>query len=282
MSLLALLLTLVFGGLVGLISGLLGIGGGVIIVPFLYLLFDAPGWSGIEIAPETRAVVAHATSLFIILPTALSGLVTYQKAQLVFWRAVVPMGIGAAVAAVLGARIAIGLPSELLQLLFGLLLVSIAARMLVGRGRASGLDEAPPQRLHPVLTLGSGAAIGFLSAFLGVGGGIVAIPLLIYLVRLDLRRVAAASIGVIAFAAPAGILTYAVAGWAVTGLPPGTMGYVHVPAGLAMLPGAILCARYGAQLNQRVNVVLLRRMFAVLLVVLGLRLIWVNLGGFPG
>ncbi|MEX0979850.1 MAG: TSUP family transporter, partial [Gemmatimonadota bacterium] len=91
-----------------------------------------------------------------------------------------------------------------------------------------------------------------------------------------------ASIGVIAFAAPAGILTYAVAGWAVTGLPPGTMGYVHVPAGLAMLPGAILCARYGAQLNQRVNVVLLRRMFAVLLVVLGLRLIWVNAGGFPG
>lgn len=276
MTIAALILTLLFGGVVGLIAGLLGIGGGVIIVPFLYALFEYPSLSGIDLAPDARAVVAHATSLFIILPTAVSGLLTYQRSRLVFWPAVIPMGGAALVAAILGAQVAIGLPPELLQFLFGVLLVLVAGKLLRSGSARRETGSRPSMRLHPALTIGSGVIIGFLSALLGVGGGIIAIPLLIYAVGLDMRRVAAASIGVIAFAAPAGILAYAAAGWGEPGLPGGTMGYVFLPAGLAMLPGAILCAGWGARLNQKVKVTLLRRMFALLLIVLGLRLIWAN------
>jgi uncharacterized protein len=106
---------------------------------------------------------------------------------------------------------------------------------------------------------------------LGVGGGLVAIPLLIFAFRMDLRRVAAASMGVVVFAALAGTEGYLLARPAAS-LPPGSVGYVQLPLALALMPGAVLGARWGAGLNQRMGTEGLRRLFAVVLVVLGARL----------
>lgn len=280
MSLPALVLTLAFGVGVGVLSGLVGVGGGVLMVPFLYLLFSLASWSGAMVAPEHHAVVAHATSLFVILPTALSGLAAYRRSRLVAWELALPMSLGAVIAATVGARVAAGLPPQALKLAFGLLLLLAGGRLLI-REKAREEGEGP-LRGGFLSAMAAGLVVGFFSALLGVGGGIVAIPILIYGMHLAIPRVAATSIGIIVFAAAAGITAYAVTGWGVPGLPSWTLGYVFLPAGLALIPGAVVGARWGAALNQRTDAGLLRNLFAVLFLLLGVRLVLQNAGPLLG
>jgi len=275
MTPLAIGLTVLFGGAVGVLSGLVGVGGGVIMVPFLYLLFGLPEWSGVVVDPSSQVLVAHATSLLVIIPTAISATLSYQKSSLVLWRVALPMAAGAVVAAALGAQVAERLAPEALKAGFGALLLFVGVRLL--RERRVAREGGPrPRRSGPVVTVLCGLAVGFFSALLGVGGGIVAIPLLIYLVGLDVRYVAATSIGLVVFAAVAGSAAYVLAGLDAPGLPSGTVGYVYLPAGLALMPGAVAGAVGGASLNQRMSTRGLRILFAVVFLVLGLRLLLTN------
>lgn len=163
------------------------------------------------------------------------------------------------------------LPEVALQAGFTLFLVTVGVRMLRDRGSAAP-DPERERRGTPFLLLG-GATVGTLSAFLGVGGGTVAIPFLIYGVRLDMRRVAAGSLGVVAAAAVAGTLGYAV-GEPATALPAATLGYIHLPAALTLIPGAMIGARLGVRLNRKLDAARLRVLFAVLLLAVAARLTW--------
>jgi uncharacterized protein len=287
LSLLAIGLALAVGAAAGGLSGLLGIGGGTVLVPFLYLLMANPQWSGVFVDPAQHATFAHATSLAVIAPTALSGLLAFRRHGLVDWNVIVPLGMAAAVAAVAGAQLAVLVPSDVLKVLFGALLLWIGGRMFGGRGRKrAGADEAwegegerPPgsAALRPGAALLGGGVVGMLSALLGIGGGVVAVPILHRWARMDLHRITAASIGIVGFAAPAGILSYAWAGRGAAGLPPGSLGFVSVPLALALIPGAVLMAPLGARLNRRLPVRTLRRLFGVFLLAMGVRLLWVYL-----
>lgn len=270
--------SLLFGVLVGVLSGLIGVGGGVIMVPWLYLLFALEDWSGVAVAPRYEAVVAHATSLLVIVPTALSGLAAYQRSRLVVWRLVVPMGLGSVAAAAVGAAYADALPPQFLKAAFGVLLLVASLRLAV-RGRAWPVDAAgggAPEPGLPVV-LACGLAVGLLASLLGVGGGILAIPLLIHVLGVELHRVAATSIGIIVFASAAGALTYGWVGGGVVGLPDWSWGYVFLPAAGALMPGAVLGARWGARLNQHLEADALRLVFAGLFLLMGLRLLGSNL-----
>jgi len=273
--------TLLFGGVVGVLSGLVGVGGGVIMVPFLYLLFAAPGWSGVVVDAASQALVAHATSLFVIIPTAIAAVMGYRGSDRVVWPVVVPMALGAIVAAAGGAMVAERLAPEALKGAFGALLVAVGVRLLRERREAS-TGPRRPVRLHPAVTVPCGMVAGFFSALLGVGGGIVAIPLLIYVIHLDLRDVAATSIGLVVFASVAGSAAYVVLGLDAPSLPSGTLGYVFFPAGLALVPGAVAGAVWGARLNQKMTGRGLRILFAVVFLVLGLRLFVPNVAALLG
>jgi uncharacterized membrane protein YfcA len=93
---------------------------------------------------------------------------------------------------------------------------------------------------------------------------------------MDIRRVAPASIAIMVLAAPAGVLGYAVAGQDLVGMPSASLGYVLLPAAAAMVPGAVAMAPLGARWNQRIPTTALRRLFAVLLMVVGADLVWSN------
>jgi hypothetical protein len=129
----------------------------------------------------------------------------------------------------------------------------------------------------PVVVL-TGILVGVFSALLGVGGGLVAIPLLLHVVRLEMERVAATSLAIIAVAAAAGTLTYITTGLAEPGLPTGHLGYVHIAVALPMVPGAMLAVGWGARLNQRLDRQVLRWTFAAVFALLGLRIVLSNLG----
>lgn len=258
------------GLVVGFVSGLVGIGGGALIVPFLYFFYGHPEWVGIGLPPEVSVPVAHATSLFVIMPTAILGTIGYARAGLVSWSAVVPLGVSAMVAAVAGASIAVAIPAEALRFGFGAFLVVTGLHLYRGRqGKVSG-----PPRLGLRRTVPGGLAIGLLSALLGVGGGVVALPVLIHGVRIDMRRVAATSLAIVILAAGAGALTYAVTGAGIEGLPPGSVGYVHVVGALPILVGSLIAVRWGMLANQRLNEIVIRRIFAALFIVLGARLVF--------
>jgi hypothetical protein len=257
---------------VGFMSGLVGIGGGVLIVPFLYFFYGFPEFAGAHMAPDLEASVAHATSLFIIVPTAVVGTLTYAKARLVAWRAALPIALFSIVAAAVGANLALLLPAEVLKLGFGVFLM-FTGMQLVGRKPGA---EGRPLRLTLPVTAATGLLIGLLSALLGVGGGLVAIPMLLYVVRLEVQRVAATSLAVVAFAAAAGTLTYIVNGFRDPGLPPGSVGYVHITAAMPILIGSMLTVRWGARANQRVNRRTLRLVFGAFFFVLGIRLVWTS------
>jgi len=277
-TLTALALALLLGGAVGVVSGLLGIGGGILMVPFLYLLMGGSTWSGLSVPIEHQAALAHATSLAVIVPTALSGLRAFHRADAIRWGIILPLGAAAAVTALLGARVAVELSTPVLKTIFGLFIVFVGARSIRRRGGSVSEGDSGGEPLRWWAALVGGGLVGFMSALLGVGGGVVAIPILIHWARLDLHRVVPASIAIIVFAAPAGVLSYVTAGWGLPELPPGSMGFVHLPSALALIPGAVLLAPVGARWNQRLPASTLRPLFGVLLLVLGIQLVWAHGG----
>jgi len=272
-SLVALAVSVAFGVLVGVLSGLVGIGGGAVMVPFLYIVFAAPTFSGIMLDPQHEVIVAHATSLFVIVPTALSGMRTYQKSDLIDWSVVLPMAGGTVVAAMGGAVLAERLPGPVLKAGFGLSLLVMGAQLLKPRPAKASAEDEPRESLGKWVSVLCGCAVGLFSALMGVGGGLLAIPLLIYVVGLDLPRVAATSIGLVVFAAVSGSVSYVIAGWGTSGLPPWTLGYVFAPIALALIPGAVIGARWGAMLNQRLDAGLLKVIFGGLFLLEGLELL---------
>ncbi|HEY8470007.1 MAG TPA: sulfite exporter TauE/SafE family protein [Longimicrobiales bacterium] len=260
------------GLVVGFVAGLVGIGGGVLMVPLLYLFYGHPEWSGTGISPALEPAVAHATSLFVIMPTALLGVSTYRRAGLVPWRLVLPVALGATLGAVAGARIAMAVPGPILKLAFGVLVVASGVQLAVGR--RSAVER--PWRAGRGLLLGIGLLVGLISALLGVGGGVIAIPLLAHVVRLDLRRVTGVSLGVMAFASLAGTASYVIGGVGVEGLPPGSLGYVHLWAALPLLAGSLLSVGWGARVNQRLGVGRLRWVFGAVFLIIGIKLVVEN------
>lgn len=277
MEVVTLVVILLVGVAVGLLSGLVGIGGGVLIVPFLYFFYDRPDLFGVVVSPEARVVLAHGTSLFVITPTAVRGVLAYQRSKLVEWRAVWPIGAAAIVAAFIGAQLAVLLPPEALKTGFGALLVFAGMRLAYRRRAPDGPVEPVEPRLSLSRTIVAGVLIGIFSALLGVGGGTVGIPLLIYLLKVDIKQVAATSIGIIGLTAAAGAAGYMITGYGVPGLPPWSVGYVDVTAGVVMMVGALFSVRWGAALNQRMNPRTLEIVFGVLFVLIGLRLAGANL-----
>jgi uncharacterized protein len=260
------------GLLSGFIAGLIGIGGGVLIVPFLYFLYGNPQWTGFVFPESMHVTVAHATSLLVIFPTAIRGTLTYSKAGLIAWEIVLPVAIAAVVGGVIGARIAIHAPAALLKTMFGCFLIASSLQMVFRRAREPG----GALRKNVLATTGTGLAVGILSGMMGVGGGILALPLLMYVLHVDMRRAAATSLAIVGAAALSSVTTYAISGLDSTVTPVGSIGYVHVYAAAPILIGSILAVPLGARANQRMHVDVLKYVFAVFFFLMGVKFVFEN------
>ncbi|BCX89742.1 conserved hypothetical protein [Methylomarinovum tepidoasis] len=255
-------LYVIAGAVAGLLAGLFGLGGGVILVPVLLWLF---AWQGFP--PEIIAVTAVATSLATIVVTGLSSVLAHHRLGSLDWavaRALIP---GIVVGAILGAWVADRLPGTWLETTFALYLLLVALQMT---WRWQPRPGAEPPRASWLA--GAGSVIGMAAAMLGIGGGTLTVPLLVRW-ALPMRTAVAVSSAAGLPLAAAGTASYGVLGWDAPGLPPGSLGYVYLPAFLGIVATSILTAPVGARLAHQVPAQTLKRLFAVILALIALRIL---------
>lgn len=264
-------LYLAVGVLAGVIAGLFGLGGGIVIVPVLIATFSASGFP-----QEQLTHLAIATSLATIVVTSISAIVAHLKRNSLSGPLVFSMMPGVVAGAVLGGWLASQFGGSLLQICFGVFLIFIALQMVSGKVPA-GSEQG--HRKLPGLIRRSGIAgvIGCLSGIFGIGGGSLTVPFFSwYRVPMPQAVASASALGLpIALSAT---LTYIVTGWQQVNLPAGAYGYVYLPAFCGVVLTSIPFARVGAGLAHRLPEAGLRRVFAALSLLLGLRFIIVNIG----
>jgi uncharacterized membrane protein YfcA len=254
-ALIALLILL--GAAVGFAAGLLGIGGGMLLVPFLTLIFAGEGF------PQEHIVhIAIATSLTTILFTSLSSVRAHHARGAVLWKVAKMLAPGILLGSVAGAQVAGALKTSWLALAFALFVGFSATQML--------LDRKPkPTREMPGWQgmLGAGALIGVVSSFVGAGGGFISVPFMTWCnVRIHNAVATSAALGFPI--ALAGSLGYVLAGLHVSGLPDGNIGFINMPALLCIVSSSVLFAPLGARTAHNMDVKSLKRAFAFLLYIL--------------
>lgn len=245
---------LALGAATGFVAGLLGVGGGMIMVPFLTLIFTARGY------PEQHIVhMAIATSLATILFTSISSVRAHHQRGAVLWRVVRILTPGIMLGSLVGAQIAGRLPTLWLALVFAVFVGFSALQML--------LDRKPkPTRELPRAAgmFGVGTAIGFVSSMVGAGGGFMSIPYLTW-GNVSIHSAVATSAAIGFPIAAAGTVGYVVAGYGEAGLPEGTLGFVYLPALVTIALASVITAPLGARTAHTLNTKPLKRIFSLLL-----------------
>lgn len=246
----------------GILAGLLGVGGGIIIVPGLaFLLADG------DVASDRLMHVAVGTSLACIVVTSISSFHAHHRRGAVDWSIFRALAPGIAFGAILGAIIAADLHSRTLAAVFGVFLLLVALRMMLAGQPAPG--RTLPR--NPALTAW-GTAIGTASALLGIGGGTMTVPLLTWS-NVPLHRAVGTSAACGLPIAVTGTAAFIYTGWGLAGLPPGTTGHVYWPAFLAIAPAAVAAAPLGVRLAHALPVAPLRVFFALFMAVVALRML---------
>lgn len=253
------------GVAVGFLAGLLGIGGGMVLVPFLTFLLSR---SGVD---SSRAVtMAIATSGTTILFTSLSSLTAHHRHGAVRWGLVVRLAPGIVLGGLAaGAGVLALVQGRWLAIVFAAVNAVVSWRMLRG-SQGEGARRTLPDT--PAL-LGAGAGIGFVSGLLGAGGAFLSVPFMVWC-GVPLRQAVGTSAALgfpIALAASSG---YVIGGWNLPPALPGAFGFIYVPGVLAVALASVTFAPLGARAAHRMPVERLRRIFALLLMALAAYMAW--------
>ncbi|MBP6850697.1 MAG: sulfite exporter TauE/SafE family protein [Rhodoferax sp.] len=252
---LLLILELVLLGLcTGFLAGLLGLGGGMLMVPFMTIMLTARGF------PETHTVkIAVATSLATICFTSLSSVRAHHQRGAVLWPVAMVLAPGILVGSFLGSQIAAALPSRTLGLVFAVFVAFSATQMILNR-------KPKPSRTLPgrggMFVVGN--LIGALSALVGAGGAFVSVPFMSWC-NVPIHKAVATSSALGFPIALAGTVGYLIAGRNLTQMPVGTVGYLFWPGLLVLSLASMSTAPLGAKLAHSMDIAPLKRAFAVVL-----------------
>ncbi len=258
-----LLAYLAFGAVAGIIAGLLGVGGGIVVVPALVWFFTAQGFS-----PELIMQMALGTSLAAIAFTSVSSFRAHHRRGAVLWPIVRQITPGILVGTFAGTCVAARLSSGFLKGFFVCFLYYVSVQMLLN-------IKPKPTRQIPGRAgiFGVGLVIGVVSSLVGIGGGTMSVPFLVWCnVPIHIAVGTSAAIGFPI--AVAGTIGYIINGLGAANLPPLSLGYISIPALVGVAAVSILTAPYGARLAHRLPVTTLKRFFAVFLLAMATRMLW--------
>jgi uncharacterized membrane protein YfcA len=266
-----LLLLPVSGFLVGILASMTGVGGGILIVPLLTVLFG--------FVPQH----AVGTSLACIVFTALASSYSYARQKRIFYRTGLLLAVTSVPGAYLGAYLTSLISAQLLGLIFGFFIILVAVRMfferrkrllettgLVSEPPAPGLMIPRPQRSDAelmksgwTLVLGVGLSFfgGLASGFLGIGGGVLAVPILTFVLGLPIHFATATSMFTMIFTSLSGVAKHAL------------VHHVHLVQALLLALGTVFGAQVGADFSKKISPKTLRWIFGALLLLMGIQMI---------
>lgn len=257
------LLCFIFGCFSGVLAGLFGIGGGLILVPFFLFILPSNG-----VADNQVMLVAIATSLATIVVTSLSATWAHYRLGSLVKMPVIHLSFGMAVGVLFGTYAVDQFAVSYLQLILGIYLLLVSVQMATAYKPKQGEYYLNKHRLKIV-----GSVIGFVSAFLGIGGGSLTVP---YLAKhgVEMKNAIAISSACGFSIAAIGSISYMVLGWSVLELPEGSLGYIYLPAFLGVVLSSILTAPLGAKLANQLPAQKLKRYFSVLLLLVAVKVLW--------
>lgn len=258
-----LLMYLVVGLIAGVLAGLLGVGGGVVIVPMLVYCFTLQG-----IQADQIMHMALGTSLASIIFTSISSFMAHHKRGAVEWSIVRRIVPGILIGTFLGTFVAAKLSTGFLKGFFCVFLYLIATQMVLNK-KPKGSRELPGSSGM----FGVGSVIGVVSALVGIGGGSLSVPFMIWC-NVAAHRAIGTSAAIGFPIAIAGAIGYMVNSTHATGLPAYSVGYVYLPALLGIVVSSVLTAPLGVKLAHALPVDKLKRIFALFLYAVASKMAW--------
>ena len=251
------------GVFAGLLAGLFGIGGGIIVVPCLAAIF-----SYYKVFPYDLIMhITIGTSLAIMIITISSSLYAHHKHNYVLWKLFLRLLPGIAIGVIIGTACAKYLSTNILEILLGIFLLLISIRMLLFT-KIKSSSKLPKQ---PWLSLIS-TIIGTISGLLGIGGGVMLIPFLTHC-NIPTRQIPGTTSACTLVVAIIGTIGFILTGWKITTIPYST-GYIYWPAVLSVAIGSMLFVPVGVKLAAHLNIIILKRIFAIFLLLASINLLF--------
>lgn len=254
------------GAFTGVITGLLGVGGGFIMSPVQYWLLQENG-----VEPDLAIRIALGTSLFVILLNATSVVLRYKQKRAVLWRQATIMGLSGLLASFGGAAVASHMPASILSKIFGAVVIIGALRTYL----TPAVTKTNKISLNPAAYVFAGILIGFFSGLLGVGGGVIGVPIMLVFLRFDMLKAVGTSSAVIIFTSFGGSLGYIINGWGQPGLPSYSLGYINLLNWVLLAIPGFIAARKGSDIAHLINPEYLKHLFVLLMTYTGLKMIGV-------
>lgn len=255
---------ILIGIVAGFASGLLGVGGGFLIVPLQYFLLQ---YSGVE--SNLAMLISLGTSLAIIIPTSLSGAYRHSRQMDDIIQPGIRLGVFGIIGGAVGGFVASGLPSRVLEIVFGCLLLFVAVNNIVNLNKEREEARIP---FNMASTCIIGLLVGFSSGLLGIGGGVFMIAILTALLGFSMIEAIGTSSIFISLTAIGGFLSYVVSGWGVSTFPY-SIGYVSLINFALITCFSVPMASVGAKLAHRVPQKKLKIVFSVLVLYMGLKML---------
>ena len=248
----------------GFASGLLGVGGGFLIVPLQYFLLK---YIGVE--PDLAILISLGTSLAIIVPTSFSGAYRHTRSMDNIVRPGIRLGIFGLIGGVIGGFVASSLPSRVLEIIFGCLLLFIAVKNIIDINKEREEAKIP---FNLITTAIIGLLVGFSSGLLGIGGGIFLIAILTALLGFSLIEAIGTSSVFICLTAVGGFLSYMVSGWGVSTFPY-SIGYVSLINFVLIAAFSVPLASIGAKFAHKIPQKKLKIIFSILVFYIALKML---------
>lgn len=250
------------GAVAGILAGLMGIGGGLVIVPMLVFCF-----AGLGMPHEHIMHIALGTSLASIIFTSISSFMAHHRRGAVHWEVVRRIVPGIIAGTLLGAYIVSLMSTNILKGFFGIFLFYVAIQMLLDRKPKSNREL--PGHLG---MFGAGSVIGTFSSLMGIGGGTLSVPFMVWC-NITVHNAIGTSSAIGLPIAVAGTVGYMLTGMNIGDLPSYSVGYIYIPALLGVVSASMLTAPLGARLAHWLSVFKLKRIFAGLLLLVGSRML---------
>lgn len=264
------LILLGIGVFAGILSGLFGVGGGIVIVPSLIAIF-----SYLHHQPQYLVHSAIATSLFIIIFTSFSSTYKQARHKNVIFSAALITGCFSAISVYIFSKVAVGLPGDTLKKIFSCILILIGIRMLFVNNREKQVQENQSEQFKYNKSRCSfiGIISGSIAAFTGLGGGIFTVPMLHYFLKLPIKKSIGTSSAAIFLTSIAGVMSYFVNSPADFQHNEISLGMVNIMYALPIIITSVPFAQLGVYLNKKSSHKLLTRLFAVFVLIISIRMI---------